>query len=89
MEIRSRILNNYEFSRFSIYSSDNRANVPDSLMNGLFPVQTNDANLLNEFANSFENRSRTLDLVMKRVYPNAIKNARELIRLLKEEYHLK
>ena len=88
MEIRSRILNNYEFSRFSIFSSDNRLAVPDSLINNLFPVQSNDLNQLNEFANSFENRKRTIDLVMKRVYPAAIKNARELISLLKKEYHL-
>jgi len=88
MEIRSRILNNYEFSLFSTYSSDNRSNVPDSLMNNLFPVQTNDASLLNEFANSFENRRRTIGLLMKRVYPNAIKNAGELAGLLKKEYHL-
>ena len=58
-------------------------------MKKLFPVQTNDANLLNEFANSFENRRRILDLVMKRVYPATIKDAEKLIGMLKEEYHLK
>ena len=88
MEIRSRILSNYEYSGFSTYSTDNWLHVPDSLMNALFPIQTNDANLLNEFANSFENRRRVLDLLMKRVYPGAIKNAKELANLLKEEYHL-
>ena len=89
MEIRSRILNNYEYSRFSTYSTDDWLNVPDSVISALFPIQTNDANLLNEFANSFENRRRVLGLVMKRVYPSAIINAKELIRVLKEEYQLK
>ena len=89
MEIRSRVLNNYEYARFSTYSTDNWLSLPDTLMNRLFPVQTNDANLLNEFANSFENRRRILELVMKKVYPGSIKDAEELIRLLKEEYHLK
>jgi hypothetical protein len=89
MEIRSRVLNNYEYGKFSTYSTDNWLSLPDTLMNKLFPVQTNDANLLNEFANSFENRRRVLDLVMKRVYPTAIKDAGELISSLKEEYHLK
>jgi hypothetical protein len=88
MEIRSRILNNYEYSRFSTFSTDNWLHMPDSLMNKLFFIQTNDANMLNEFANSFENRRRVLDLVLKRVYPAAIENARELTNLLKEEYHL-
>jgi hypothetical protein len=89
MEIRSRVLNNYYYSRFSIYSTDDWLQMPDSLMNTLLPIQTNDANLLNEFANSFENRKRTISLVMKRVYPSAIKNGGELIALLKKEYHLK
>lgn len=89
MEIRSRILNNFEYARFSGYSTDDWLHVPDTIMNSLFPIQTNDANLLNEFANSFENRRRTLNLVMKRVYPAAINDAKELIGLLKQEYHLK
>jgi len=85
----SRVLNNYEYARFSTYSTDDWLKVPDIIMNRLFPIQTNDANLLNEFANSFENRRRVLDLVMKRVYPAAIRDAWELISSLKEEYHLK
>ena len=89
MEIRSRVLNNYYYSRFSSYSTDEWLQMPDSLMNTLLPIQTSDANLLNEFANSFENRKRTIGLVMKRVYPSAIKNGGELIALLKKEYHLK
>ena len=88
MEIRSRVLNNHEYTRFSTYSTDDWLKLPDTLMNKLFPVQTNDANLLNEFANSFENRRRVLNLVMKRVYPEAIQDAKALMNLLKEEYHL-
>src|SRR5436190_15888085 len=77
MEIRSRVLNNYEYARFSTYSTDDWLRLPDTLMKRMFPVQTNDANLLNEFANSFENRRRVLDLVMKRVYPASIKDRSE------------
>jgi hypothetical protein len=51
-------------------------------------LQTNDASLLNEFANSFEVRKRTLHLVLSRDYPEALKLASELIELLKKEYHL-
>ena len=88
MEIRSKILNNYYYSRFSSYSTESWLNVPESLMNNIFPLQTNDANLLNEFANSYENRRRLLILEMNKVYPNSIKNARELMEVLKIEYHL-
>lgn len=89
MEVRSRVLNNHEYAKFSSYTTDDWQRLPDTLMNKLFAVQTNDANLLNEFANSFENRRRILNLVMKRVYPDAIHDAKELMSLLKEEYHLK
>lgn len=88
MEIRSKILNNYYFARFSAYSTHNWLNVQDTLMNNIFPLQTNDANLLNEFANSYENRRRLLILEMNKVYPSSIKNARELMKVLKIEYHI-
>ena len=88
MEIRSKILNNYYYAHFSSYSTESWLHVPDTLMNKIFPLQTNDANLLNEFANSYENRRRLLTLEMYKVYPNSIKNARELMEVLKKEYHL-
>ena len=89
MEIRSRVLNNYEYARFSTYSTDDWLRLPETLMKKLFPVQTNDANLLNEFANSFETRKRQVRILTTRDYSNALKLARELIALLKKEYHLK
>ena len=88
MEIRSKILNNYYYSHFSSYSTESWRNVPDTLMNSLFPLQTTDANMLNEFANSYENRRRLLILEMNKVYPSSIRNARELMEVLKIEYHL-
>ena len=88
MEIRSKILNNYYYTHFSSYSTESWLNVPDTLMNNIFPLQTTDANVLNEFANSYENRRRLLTLEMNKVYPNSIKNGRELMEVLKIEYHL-
>jgi len=43
---------------------------------------------LNEFANSFETRKRQVRILTTRDYSNALKLARELIALLKKEYHL-
>jgi hypothetical protein len=58
-------------------------------MNPQLSLQTNDASLLNEFANSFEVRKRTLHLVLTRDYPEALTLASALIELLKKEYQLK
>lgn len=88
MEIKSRIVNNYYYTHYSTYLSGDWLHVPDSLMNNSIPLQTNDTNLLNEFANSLENRRRLLNLVMKQTYPEAIKNAEELILLLRNEYKI-
>ena len=53
------------------------------------PLQSTDAALLNEFANSFETRRRILNILINNYYAIAIKNATELIGTLKREYHLK
>jgi len=45
--------------------------------------------LLNEFANSFETRRRVVNLLLNRDYTVALKAAKELIEMLKKEYHLK
>jgi len=62
--------------------------IPDSLMKNALLLQSNEPALLNEFANSFETRKRQVRILMTRDYSNALKLARELIALLKKEYHL-
>jgi len=86
--LRSRILNNYFYSKYSDYLIGDFSKLPDSLMKTPLPLQSYDASLLNEFANSFEVRRRVLHLVLTRDYLEALKLAGELIELLKKEYHL-
>jgi hypothetical protein len=89
MELKSRVLNNYFYSQYSPYRILDWLNIPDSLMKARLPLQSYDPDLLNEFANSFENRRANLGIIMKNVYPAALDAANELSGLLKKEYHLK
>ena len=89
MELRSRVLDYSFFSRFSAYGISNLLEVPDSLMNVLIPIKNNDKELLNEFANSFENRRGFMLFTINKVYADALKQANELMLLLKKEYNLK
>jgi len=88
IKLRNRILNSYFYSRYANYLIADFLNLPDSLMKVTLPLQNNDVSLLNEFANSFEVRRRTLHLVLTRDYPDALNLANEIIELLKKEYHL-
>jgi len=88
IKLRNRVLNNYSYSRYSAYLITHWMEIPDSLLQNRRPLQSSDPALLNEFANSFEARRRTLHLVLDRDYPEALKLANELIELLKKEYHL-
>lgn len=89
MELRSRILDNYFYSEsYSFYRILDWPNVPDSSMKIALPLGTSEAGLLNEFSNSFENRKAILGILMKNRYPRALETARDLIELLKKEYHL-
>ena len=58
-------------------------------MKARLPLQTNDADLLNEFVNSFETRTRVLTMMINGNYDVALKTAKELIEILKKEYHLR
>lgn len=58
-------------------------------MKARLPLQTNDADLLNEFVNSFETRTRVLTMMKNGNYDVALKTATELIEILKKEYHLR
>jgi hypothetical protein len=89
IKLRGRILNSYFYSKYSNYLIADFLKLPDSLMKPQLSLQTNDPSLLNEFANSFEVRKRTLHLVLTRDYPEALTLASALIELLKKEYQLK
>ncbi len=87
--IRSRILNNHFYKYYSKVLPDDTLQFPDSLMTNMIPIVNSDSDLLNEYANSFENRRGLLNLVLTNTYPGAISSATELILLLKTEYGLK
>ena len=86
--IRSRILNNYYYKYYSKVFPTDSLPFPDSLMKNMIPIQNSDPQLLNEYANSFENRKGVLNMILTNTFPRAISDARELILLLKKEFHL-
>jgi len=88
IKLRGRVLNNYFYSRYSAYSIIHWLEIPDSLLKATLPLQSNDPELLNEFANSFETRRRVLNLLIDRDYSDALKMADELIKMLRMQYHL-
>ncbi len=87
--IRSRILNNHYYKYYSKVTPTDSLPFPDSLMKNMIPIQSSDPQLLNEYANSSENRRGIINLILTKTYPNAISDARELILLLKKEFDLK
>ena len=88
VEIRNRILNNYYFCRYSAFNIDGEK-VNDSLLTMLIPLQQSNPDLLNEYANSFENRRATLRNLSGMHFQRALNTADELMLMLKKEYHLK
>ena len=88
IKLRGRMLNSYFYSKYASFLIMDFLKAPDSMMKIQLPLQSNDASLLNEFSNSFEARRRFVHLVLTRDYPEALSIARELIALLKKEYHL-
>ncbi len=88
--IRSKILSNHYYNYYStVLPSDSLQKLPDSLMINMIPLQSTDPQLLNEYANSFENRRGYIKLTLSRNFPKAFLDAKELISLLKKEYDLK
>lgn len=88
LEIKSRILNNYHYKPFSSLLPRAENEIDDSVMNMLMPLQNSDKDLLNEFANSLENRKFYFTLVISETYPLMKNQAHELILLLKKEYNI-
>ena len=88
LAIRCRILNNHYYRYYSKALPLDMVQFPDSLLKNLIPIQSNDSQLLNEYANSFENRRGYLNLILTNTFPRAISSAQELILLLKKEYKI-
>jgi hypothetical protein len=88
LEIKSRILNNYHYRPFSSLLPTRKNEIADSLMNASLPLQNSDKDLLNEFANSLENRKFYFTLVISETYPLIKSQAHELILALKKEYNI-
>ena len=89
LAIRSRVLSNHYYKYYSKVLPTDSLPFPDSLMKNMIPIQSSDPQLLNEYANSFENRGGYINLILTNTYPKAISDARELILLLKKEFDLK
>jgi hypothetical protein len=91
---RDAILNsqyNFLFFRFNmddLYQGSNREFI-DSLKNISIPLFNNDPDLLNKHANALMGLKGNRSLLVTKFFPKAIKQAEEIMELLKEEYHLK
>lgn len=88
LEIKSKFLNNYHYKPFSSLLPSRKNEIADSVMHGSMPIQNSDKELLNEFANSLENRRFYFTLVISETYPMIKSQAHELILLLKKEYNI-
>jgi len=62
--IRSRILNNHYYKYYSKVTPTDSITIPDSLMINIIPLQSSDAQLLNEYTNSSENRRGIINLIL-------------------------
>ncbi len=81
-------LNNHYYKSYSKALPVETEQFPDSLLKNIIPIQSSDSQLLNEFANSFENRRGYLNLILTNTLPTVISSANELILLLKKEYNI-
>jgi len=90
IQIKARILDNYHYKSYSklVPSLHHPKNLPDSLMNEWAPLQTNDKDILNEFANTLENRRFYFIWTQETVFPKYTLQAKELIALLKKVYNI-
>lgn len=88
IKLRGRVLNSFHYNSYSGLNILGWLKTPDSLMNVILPLQSTDPALLNEFANSFISRRRLMNILLTRDYPTAIREAVELIEMLKKEYRL-
>jgi hypothetical protein len=88
--LRSKMLNNHYYNYYSTFTpNDPLEKIPGSLLINLTPIQSNDLQLLNEYANSFENRRGYIKNALSSNFPKALLSAKELIVLLKKEYDMK
>jgi len=77
-----------EFTMDDLYHGKRSAFI-DSLKNTDLPLQSNDPELLNSYANAILSTKSNRAFLLKTLYPKAIKEAIEIMQLLKKEYHFK
>jgi len=93
--IRSRLLipEYYEVFASLQISEEMKRHVPNAIMDGLvadwLPLKSGGALLLDEFLNNLMDRKWRNKRYVEELYPRALKNAKEIIEMLKKEYHLK
>ena len=66
-----------------------RSPLIDSLRATDIPLQNNDPGLLNSYANAILSTKGVRKNLVTKLYPKAIKEAVEIIELLRKEYQLK
>ena len=88
MELQNKVLKNGLFSQYSQFNISGWLTIPDTMLKNIIQIETNNMDLLNEFANSFESRRSSIGLMINTVYPLELTIARELIASLKKEYNM-
>jgi hypothetical protein len=88
MELRSRILNSEYFDKVASIVLGKGEAMLKEIKDRTYPLQNNDPALLNEFLNSCLNRKATLNYLVNNNLPRSMVIAKELIGILKKEYHL-
>jgi hypothetical protein len=94
-DVRNQILDNKYYSVFAtiVFSEEARGHTPsaliDSLMKRQLPLQEGAVKYLPQFLNHLSDRRERLRSYTEKYYPNAKARAREIIKILIDEYHLK
>ena len=76
------------FNMDDLYQGTNRSFI-DSLKNISIPLYNKDPDLRNKYTNEIIALKGNRSLLLKKFYPKAVKQADEIMELLKKEYHLK
>jgi hypothetical protein len=94
-EIRNQILDDKYYSVFAtiVFSEEVKGLAPpaliDSLMKRQLPLQEGAIKYMPQFLNHLSDRRERLKSYTEKIYPNAKAKAREIIKALIDEYHLK
>ena len=77
-----------QFVSMDDLTSGQKSSYIDSLRNTELPLANKDPELLNSLANALMATKSTRKILQTRFYPKAIKEATEIMEMLKKEYHL-